>query len=224
MALKFLFQPESNTECILWERNESLEDLKCFLPESLHASLLQQYPQSASRRKEKLDVLCALERQWKLADKLEKKANGSPVLRNDPRHISISHSKQYVAIGLSSKHPIGVDVEDLNRPIEHLAERYLHPDEFDLFPTKTLKTLAWSMKEAIYKCVQQEGLDFRKGIRLQALNPINPETLMLNSNSFSGVYATHAEAYFKNRKYSLTLVCLLYAQQSYAISWLSELN
>ena len=222
MSLKLYLRPNPHTECILWERNESLADLERLLPRDITAAVLQEHA-TEFRRKEKLGTIWALEQQWQLGRQLQKKENGAPVLIDDSRNISLSHSKQYIAIGLSTL-PIGIDVEELSRPIEHLATRYLHPDEFEIFHTNRLKTLAWSIKEAVYKCIQQEGVDFRNDIRINKLTHLKSDDLNIFPKEDIEAYTTNTVVDFKNRKYSLTLVCLLYAQQSYAISWLSDIN
>lgn len=224
MSLKFNLQPWPDTECILWERDETSGDLEKSIPTEVVLSLLREHPGAEFRRSEKMGVLYALETQWHLGNRLCKKENGAPFLWHDSRNISISHSKQYIAIGLSNGSRLGIDVEDLGRPIQHIAKRFLHPDEYSVFPTDPLKTLAWSMKEAVYKCIEQEGIDLREHIRFTHLTPMNSDHLMIHPPINASAYTANTDVNFKNRKYSLTLVCFLYAQMSYAISRLSDIN
>lgn len=222
MALTFRIQPDPLIECLLWERTESLPALMELLPATLQQQAFVLSASAPHRRHEQLGTLFALQQEWTLANQLQKKINGAPFLHTDPRHISISHCKKYLAIVLSENSPVGIDVEDTRRAIEPLAPRFLHPQELELFPGNTLKCVAWSMKEAVYKCLQLEGLDFREHIRIPKLCPTEGTAIATNLPQKTPAYTTKTNIRFKNKNYTVTLVCFLYDQHSYAIGWLAK--
>ena len=86
---------------------------------------------------------------------------GAPELDNG-KHISISHSKQLVAIILSDK-KTGLDIEKISEKSLRLASKFV--SEKNLIKlNKEKATLIWCIKEAIYKWHQKGGVDFIKDI------------------------------------------------------------
>ena len=82
--------------------------------------------------------------------------NGKPLLENELSHISISHSRKWVAV---IHHPTlitGIDIECPTDRINKIAHRFLNQAELESFSgndeTKKIQ-LAWSAKEALYKII-----------------------------------------------------------------------
>ncbi len=86
---------------------------------------------------------------------------GKPYFPHSPMHFSISHTPHHVFAAISD-HPIGMDVEELDRKINPaLAEKILSPGELARYrqaedAAKALLTF-WVLKEAAGKCTG-EGL------------------------------------------------------------------
>ena len=86
---------------------------------------------------------------------------GAPELNNG-KHISISHSKELVAVILSDK-KTGLDIEQISEKSFRLASKFV--SEKNLIKLNEEKaTLIWCLKEAIYKWHQKGGIDFIKDI------------------------------------------------------------
>ena len=86
---------------------------------------------------------------------------GAPELDNG-KHISISHSKELVAVILSNK-KTGLDIEQISEKPLRLASKFI--SEKNLIKlNKEKATLIWCVKEAIYKWHQKGGVDFVKDI------------------------------------------------------------
>lgn len=95
--------------------------------------------------------------------------DGSPRLvgYDAPAHISVSHSRHWVAVAVDSCFPIGIDVEEYRiAQLSRVADRFLSLAEKAVW-TDNL-TEAWTCKEAVYKAALTPGLAL-KDIRL--LNP-----------------------------------------------------
>ena len=91
---------------------------------------------------------------------------GAPELDNG-KHISISHSKELVAIILSDK-KTGLDIEKISEKSLRLASKFI--SEKNLIKlNKEKATLIWCIKEAIYKWHQKGGVDFVKDIIIAEL-------------------------------------------------------
>ena len=79
-------------------------------------------------------------------------ATGRPYLPGSPYHFSITHSRRHAFCVLGT-HPVGIDAEELDRPVRlRLAKRILSPDEYLQFtaapdPARALLTF-WVLKEA----------------------------------------------------------------------------
>lgn len=80
--------------------------------------------------------------------------NGQPYLSDINRHISISHTQNYVAIAISAT-PIGIDIEEKGRNAYAAVKAYLQPEEIERLsrseePQKEALRL-WTVKEAAFK-------------------------------------------------------------------------
>ncbi len=93
--------------------------------------------------------------------------SGKPILKEIQKNISISHSSDFVVVLLSGS-TIGIDVENTNRNIKKIANRFLDGEEFkhiqNMENQQRATVLYWSAKEAIFKCTEQQGIQFNKQI------------------------------------------------------------
>ena len=110
---------------------------------------------------------------------------GAPELNNG-KHISISHSKELVAVILSDK-KTGLDIEQISEKSLRIASKFVSARNL-IKLNKEKATLIWCIKEAIYKWHQKGGVDFIKDI-------IIPE---LFAEEYGKVMA-----YFKEKKLNL---------------------
>lgn len=133
--------------------------------------LIERLPEGWDRtsRKEYLDTIalkhynCVVERD----------ANGKPFLSNKSAHISISHTGDYIAFMGSTSQSCGIDIEHTSRKTAHLSKRYTTDEEiaicsafFALNPT----LLIWCAKEALYKYLGTQGVDFRDDLHITAVH------------------------------------------------------
>ena len=83
-----------------------------------------------------------------------KTAAGKPYFIGCPeRHLSLSHTKSHVLVGLSEQ-PLGVDVETLRPVKDRLRDRLFTPEEqrdFAFFE-------GWTLREAVYKLTGEGSL------------------------------------------------------------------
>ncbi|GAB2631597.1 hypothetical protein GCM10009743_02820 [Kribbella swartbergensis] len=114
-------------------------------------------------------------------------ADGAPVLRHEPGGrpcvdglaVSISHSRDLVAVAASAAGPVGVDVEDVYpREIAGLARRWFDPSELEWMAHQPDQLVAflhlWTAKEAVGKAL---GLGLRNtGLRRRMPLPESPDS------------------------------------------------
>jgi phosphopantetheinyl transferase len=91
--------------------------------------------------------------------------NRKPFFINSPLHLSISHSKNYIAIAVAP-YPIGMDIEECHDRIFKVSNRFLNQSEKELFNHESSRdlTFAWSAKEALFKLNVNVGLDFKSDL------------------------------------------------------------
>jgi phosphopantetheinyl transferase len=94
--------------------------------------------------------------------------SGKPLLEQSIyKNISITHSRDFVAIILSMNRKVGIDIEDTTRDFERIRQRYLSLDESQFTGNnQQLQCLFWCIKEAVFKLVGVEGVEFREQIRI----------------------------------------------------------
>ena len=91
---------------------------------------------------------------------------GAPELNNG-KHISISHSKELVAVILSDK-KTGLDIEQISEKSLRIASKFVSARNL-IKLNKEKATLIWCIKEAIYKWHQKGEVDFIKDIIIPEL-------------------------------------------------------
>lgn len=92
---------------------------------------------------------------------------GKPLLDGDTRHISLTHSAS-LAAAIVSHFPVGIDTEETSRRVEEIAPRFLSAQELawtlETPDIRKSQILCWSVKESVFKMIDQPGTDFRSHI------------------------------------------------------------
>lgn len=109
---------------------------------------------------------------------------GAPLLEGSDQRISISHAGNLFVVAslpptpecdlerFSRRAALGVDCERGDRQqVLPLRPRFLSAEEMEMIPSDNVgdNILAWTIKEAVYKAMLTQGLDFRKAIRIISL-------------------------------------------------------
>lgn len=220
MPLLHHIQIEQGIECFLWNRTEPLEVLQSELEQRGLGNKSFAEITSVERRKERMGALLLVEECLQAGRQYGKHANGAPFLSESSLHISVSHTQKLLALCVSPHFPVGIDIERTDRQISPIAPRFLTGEELSFFTTPLQQCMAWSAKEAIYKCLQQEGLDFRANIHL-------PQSLATSTRNDANKdlvpFTSNMEIHFKCRKYSITLQCLRIDMHSLAVCRLNQI-
>lgn len=96
---------------------------------------------------------------------------GKPHLDINGLHISISHAKGYGAAAISSKAPLGIDIEHERPQIHRIAHKFLHHSEKVWAADDTSKlTQIWCAKEALYKLHGRTQLIFAEQLTVNRPN------------------------------------------------------
>lgn len=155
----------------IWKLSETSEELQKHFQFSPNENNEYQKFTGERRKTEYLATRLLLQEILKQKFEITRLESGKPLIKNSNLNISISHSADFVTVLVSEKN-IGIDVENLYRNIDRVAERFLHKDELEWInkseKEQYLKILFWGAKEAIFKCSNQAGVQFHKQIFIPA--------------------------------------------------------
>ena len=145
----------NNCQIAIWDLNESLTELL-----KLGARFDSSNFKTEKRKKDFL-VSRLLLNELEPNQQISYNSNGAPEISNG-KHISISHSKNLVAIIICDK-KVGLDIEYISEKPLRLSPKFItNISQQDL--TKEKATLIWCCKEAVFKWYQKGGVDFIKDI------------------------------------------------------------
>lgn len=95
--------------------------------------------------------------------------NGKPYLNNS-MGISISHSNEFVALGLSNETNFGIDIQYKTEKIFKIQSKFLSEmEKKNLGNDAGIDSLIriWSAKESIYKSLDNKGVSFSKELEIE---------------------------------------------------------
>ena len=175
MGLYLRKKLENKAEISVWQITETEQELieMCSVPtdEMEEISLIR----SESLRKQKLAVRALLNEVFEEKVYLSHHDNGKPYLENCVTNISITHTEKYVAIITHDEDDLGIDIESLDRDFSAGEKKALSEDEIDdLDDDKEEKNeqlaIYWCAKEAIYKRMSINRVDFAEQIEVEKFN------------------------------------------------------
>lgn len=173
MAL-FLSYKEPCFQWGIWKIDESVEALLENLPERVYYEHELQRFNAPHRRLEWLSVRMLLFHLLGEHKKICYEPSGKPYLSDHSSFISISHTKGYVAVILSSDRRVGIDIEQYSQRVHKVAHKYMRADEpISCYKDDTTWSLLlhWSAKEVMFKCMDTAEVDFRHHLQIEPFIP-----------------------------------------------------
>jgi phosphopantetheinyl transferase len=103
-----------------------------------------------------------------------------PFLADEAFHFSISHCGDYAAAIVSTQNRVGVDIEIPHPKIERIQHKFITKSETELIATIDKNghpefsglTMAWSIKEAMFKWQGIGEVDFKKHMQITSINKL----------------------------------------------------
>lgn len=148
-----------NAEIFFWHIKENSNELSNVIADNgILLACAEEKFKSESRRREWLAVRALLHSTQYKGDTILYHDNGKPYFAGSNKHISISHTNEYVAIAISD-YPIGIDIETISRNALAVVKAFLKPREIELLsdsenPGNEALCL-WSAKEAAFKLASE---------------------------------------------------------------------
>jgi phosphopantetheinyl transferase len=102
--------------------------------------------------------------------------NGKPFLQCG--RLSLSHSKNYLAVYFDSKNEIGIDIEEPHDRIKKIAKRFLHKKELAHISGINELTAVWAIKESVFKKYGGKTTFFAENINVLPFTLTTGDNLM----------------------------------------------
>ena len=134
-----------------------------------------------NRKREWLSVRALLKELTGEEKEIAYSETGKPYLVDNSYQISISHTRNYVAVALSKHYSVGIDIESISPRIQKISSRFMSDEEEAGISSENEiihLLLHWSAKESIFKTLNEQNVDFRESLHIQ---PFIPETTGLSS-------------------------------------------
>ena len=173
MALYLRKKLDNKAEIAVWHVTETEKELMSLTSVPTDELEEIQLFRSESQRRQKLAVRALINAVFEEKMYLNHHDNGKPYLENCVTNISITHTDKYVAIIISDDDELGIDIESLDRDFSVVEQKALSEDEIDdLEKDKRNEQLAiyWCAKEAIFKRMSQNRVDFAEQIEVEKFN------------------------------------------------------
>jgi 4'-phosphopantetheinyl transferase len=121
----------------------------------------------SSKRKHEFYYARVLWNYFKINEVIQYNTIGRPSLALG--YISISHSRNVIAIAYNLDHAVGIDVEYHSPKLKKIQHKYISLADASVInlQNESNLTIIWSIKEAIYKMEQIEGLSFKENIHVK---------------------------------------------------------
>lgn len=153
----------------LWQVDESVDEMyKKYRWADRYKLELEKRFKSEERRLEFLSVRALLREMLKMRgcsnEKLDKMSDirhnqaGKPLMEGF--HVSVSHTKGFVAVIISRKQEVAVDIEYFDERVKRVATKFLRKDE----KANDLDSLLvhWCAKETMFKLFSEDNLQFQE--------------------------------------------------------------
>lgn len=157
--------------------------------------------------------------------------SGAPFLFGEECRISISHTDRFLVVAtlpatpevdlaeFSLRAAMGVDAEREDREqVIRIREKFLSEDELSSIPSEDVEqnVLAWTIKEACYKALLQEGTDFRSDIHIKRLPGISPAVPVYDKKEFPEI--VYGEALCRRGEEEIELTLFSYRSEGHIVT------
>lgn len=167
------FLPNGATIAI-WEITETVDELLELL--NLDPFVIEQISMFSSekRKLEYLAVRCALKHVTKKQISISYLPSGMPYINDHSMQISISHTGRYAVIMIHPTTPVGIDIEKISDKVVRIKNKFLSIEELQNIDSRSEKihlVILWAAKEALYKIIGVEHIDFTKDLKIEPFQP-----------------------------------------------------
>ena len=201
---------EINHMCIyIWKVTESSEELASILREpNLLIEVTRKF-KALIRQQEYLIERILIQQHFKNSKiNLAHHPNGAPFLTNSEEHISISHTRKYVAVAISKESNFGIDIETISPRVDNILKYFMRFEEYPLSTSDNTRyhLVVWSAKESIFKSLMSGEVN-------TMLNYYIPPFKLSEKGKFRASYPTAKQSfdviYYSAEDYVLTVAQMI---------------
>ena len=157
------------TRVVIWEINESLQNLESKIVLSENSLKLLNQKKSEIQKKQFLAIRNIFKLLSIKDNEVKYDKAGKPIFSQN-KALSISHSGNYAAV-IMSDHSVGIDIETINDRILKIKSKYLETElNYPLELNTETSLIYWNIKESVFKAVDKSGIDFKKNILVPPLD------------------------------------------------------
>jgi len=174
MGLKYIKSFTDDCRLGLWEIEEDYNTLRSLVSLDTEEEKMLEGFGSNTRKCEYLSVRVLLQRMLNHESRIIYGKRNKPFLAGNHYNISISHSGKLTGIYLSRQKRVGVDLELMSHRISRISHKFMNPAEQVTNNPELIRYhlyIHWCAKEALYKLLDKEGLNFREHIIIEPFNP-----------------------------------------------------
>lgn len=161
--MRYIQLQTDGADLIIWEITELVDELMQLIP---HFERYQADFTKLKTNKRQLEFLAARLAFQQLVGAHETilyTAEGKPICESNNYQLSITHTLKWVAVLVHPSCEVGIDIEAPSTRFGSLHKRFLNTNEqqnlVDLTDLRKVQ-LAWSAKEALYKIIGMQAVDF----------------------------------------------------------------
>jgi 4'-phosphopantetheinyl transferase len=183
----------------IWQLTENSDELiNSFTGEELLDSAFMQYTYE-KRKVEWLATRLLLKNLIGPNFSISYLETGKPVLNHERyKHISISHSRDFAVIFVNEHSNIGIDIESIHRNFNTVKQRYLSEIELiQVNQNAILQCLYWCAKEAVFKLVPEDSIEFKQQIHISLFDPESEDQFLVKfiSGAKGSAYQLHFQLF-----------------------------
>ena len=157
------------TRVVIWEINESLQNLESKIVLSENSLKLLNQKKSEIQKKQFLAIRNIFKLLSIKDNEVKYDKAGKPIFSQN-KALSISHSGNYAAV-IMSDHSVGIDIETINDRILKIKSKYLETElNYPLELNTETSLIYWNIKESVFKAVDKSRIDFKKNILVPPLD------------------------------------------------------
>jgi phosphopantetheinyl transferase len=182
---------EKETSLYVWKCVENIEELRSLVVID-EDDLVKLNNFGNPNRKIHFLIIRIICQQLTGSSKIHYNDEGKPFIASTNKHISISHSHDYVAVLLSANPNIGLDIQRKEEKIIRIRERFLNLQENQLIDPNNIEqlTILWCAKESIYKIHGDPTVFFKEHITIHSSSGFQSPhlTAELNHTLYSDIH------------------------------------
>lgn len=155
---------------------------------------------SEKRKLEFLAVRCALRHLSGRSLRIKYLPGGMPYLDDHSMQIGISHTGHYATVITHPTTPVSIDIERIGDKVIRVRHKFLHQEELQNIDPRSEKihlTILWAAKEALYKIIGIETVDFINQLRIEPFQPYMYGTIAAQeyASEAKATYTLHYKVY-----------------------------